>query len=183
MVDLAKTAGLILAAGSGQRFGGPKAPFVFEGERLVDRGVRILREAGLVDIFVVLGAWVGEVPKATVIHNPDFAVGMASSLRAGLTFLSHQEPPLERVVITLVDHIGLNVEAVTGITGGSGDLIQSTYGGTAGHPVVIGRNHWAALIEEVSGDTGAKTFLTRNNATRVELGKLATNADLDYRPA
>lgn len=182
MVDLANTAGLVLAAGSGQRFGGPKAPFVFEGERLVDRGVRILREAGLINVFVVLGAWLGEVPQATVIENPDFASGMASSLRTGLVFLSTQEPQLERVVITLVDHIGLRAEAITEITGGQGDLIQSTYEGEIGHPVLIGREHWAALINEVTGDMGAKNYLTRNNATRVELGELATNTDLDHRP-
>ena len=29
------TAGLVLAAGEGRRFGGPKAPFVLDGERLV----------------------------------------------------------------------------------------------------------------------------------------------------
>lgn len=183
MVDLGNTAGLVLAAGSGQRFGGPKAPFVFEGERLVDRAVRILREAGLTKVFVVLGAWIGEVPQATVIENSDFASGMASSLRTGLVFLSTKEPQLERVVITLVDHIGLSAVAITKITGEQGDLIQSTYEGEIAHPVVIGRQHWAALINEVSGDVGAKNYLTRNDATRVELGELATNTDLDYRPA
>ena len=183
MVDLGNTAGLVLAAGSGQRFGGPKAPFVFEGERLVDRAVRILREAGLTKIFVVLGAWVGEVPQATVIENSDFASGMASSLRTGLVFLSTKEPQLERVVITLVDHIGLSAEAITEIASAQGSLIQSTYEDEIAHPVVIGREHWAALINEVSGDVGAKNYLTRNNATRVELGELATNTDLDHRPA
>jgi CTP:molybdopterin cytidylyltransferase MocA len=182
MVDLGNTAGLVLAAGSGQRFGGPKAPFVFEGERLVDRGVRILREAGIINVFVVLGAWVGEVPQATVIENPDFMSGMASSLRTGLVFLSTEEPQLERVAITLVDHIGLSAEAITKITSEQGGLIQSTYEGKIAHPVVIGREHWATLINEVSGDMGAKNYLTRNNATRVELGELATNTDLDYRP-
>ena len=182
MVDLGNTAGLVLAAGSGQRFGGPKAPFVFEGERLVDRAVRILREAGLTKVFVVLGAWVGEVPQATVIENPDFASGMASSLRTGLVFLATEEPQLERVVITLVDHIGLSTEAITKIASAQGNLIQSTYEGNIAHPVVIGREHWAALINEVSGDVGAKNYLTRNNPTRVELGELATNTDLDHRP-
>ena len=182
MVDLGNTAGLVLAAGSGQRFGGPKAPFVFEGERLVDRAVRILREAGLTKVFVVLGAWVGEVPQATVIENPDFASGMASSLRTGLVFLATEEPQLERVVITLVDHIGLSTEAITKIASAQGNLIQSTYEGEIGHPVVIGREHWTPLVKEVAGDMGAKNYLTRNNPTRVELGELATNTDLDHRP-
>jgi molybdenum cofactor cytidylyltransferase/nicotine blue oxidoreductase len=182
MVDLANTAGLVLAAGSGQRFGGPKAPFVFEGERLVDRGVRLLREAGIFNVFVVLGAWVGEVPQATVIENPDFSTGMASSLRTGLGFLSTHEPQVDRVVITLVDHIGLSAEAITQIAGGPGNLMQSTYEGVIGHPVVIGREHWLALINEVTGDQGAKNYLARNNATQIEVGTWATNTDLDHRP-
>ena len=37
------TAGLVLAAGAGVRFGGPKAPVVVDGERLVDRAARLLR--------------------------------------------------------------------------------------------------------------------------------------------
>ena len=36
-------AGLVLAAGAGVRFGGPKAPFVLDGLRLVDRSVQLLR--------------------------------------------------------------------------------------------------------------------------------------------
>jgi nicotine blue oxidoreductase len=35
-------AGVLLAAGEGSRFGGPKAVAELDGERLVDRAVRIL---------------------------------------------------------------------------------------------------------------------------------------------
>jgi CTP:molybdopterin cytidylyltransferase MocA len=176
-------AGLVLAAGSGQRFGGPKAPFVFEGERLVDASVRLLRETGITDVYVVLGAWIGEVPYAKVIENPDFATGMASSLRRGINYLTTEEVHVDRVVITLVDHIGLNVEALAELFHLEGRLIQATYEGEIGHPVVIGREHWAALISELAGDVGAKNYLMRNNAVRIELGKLASNTDLDHRPA
>ena len=40
-------AGLVLAAGAGVRFGQPKAPVVIDGERLVDRAVRVLDRGGL----------------------------------------------------------------------------------------------------------------------------------------
>jgi nicotine blue oxidoreductase len=53
------TAGLVLAAGEGKRFGGPKAPYVHNGERLVDRAVSVLANAGCNPVFVVLGAWLG----------------------------------------------------------------------------------------------------------------------------
>ncbi|MBW3603103.1 MAG: NTP transferase domain-containing protein, partial [Actinobacteria bacterium] len=54
-------AGILLAAGGGQRFGGPKALAVFRGEPLADRGVRLLAAAGCGPVLVVLGAHAGLV--------------------------------------------------------------------------------------------------------------------------
>ncbi len=182
VVDSGSIAGLVLAAGSGQRFGGPKAPFPFEGERLVDRSVRLLHVCGVAKVFVVLGAWAGAVPQATVIKNPDFATGMASSLRAGLEHLTTKEPHVDRVVITLVDHIGLRAEGLTELLNHDGRLIQSTYGDEIGHPVVIGREHWAALINELAGDVGAKNYLRSHGAVQVDLSEFASATDLDHQP-
>ena len=63
------TAGLVLAAGEGRRFGGPKAPYVLDGVRLVDRAVALLRDAGCDPVLVVLGAWIDDVPDAVVVVN------------------------------------------------------------------------------------------------------------------
>ena len=82
------TAGLVLAAGEGKRFGGPKAPYVHNGQRLVDRAVQVLAEAGCDPVFVVLGAWLGEVPNATVLENQNWKSGMGSSLQVGLATLN-----------------------------------------------------------------------------------------------
>ena len=75
--------GLVLAAGAGQRMGGPKAPLAVAGQRLVDRAVRVLREGGCDPVLVVLGAWVGDVPGAEVVVNADWASGLGSSLEPG----------------------------------------------------------------------------------------------------
>ena len=97
-----RTAGLVLAAGEGRRFGGPKAPYVLDGERLVDRAVRTLHDAACDPVLVVLGAWVGDVPGAEIILNPDWSSGMGSSLRIGLEALT-EHADVGRVVVTLVD--------------------------------------------------------------------------------
>ena len=77
--------GLVLAAGAGRRFGGPKALVEVAGERWVDRAARVLREGGAEPIVVVVGAAPVEVPGAdSVVANPAWAEGMGSSLRAGL---------------------------------------------------------------------------------------------------
>ncbi|GAA4189433.1 nucleotidyltransferase family protein [Microbispora amethystogenes] len=56
MADEGIVAGLLLAAGGGSRFGGPKALVEFEGERLAGRGVRLLAEGGCRPVLVVVGA-------------------------------------------------------------------------------------------------------------------------------
>lgn len=82
-----RPAGLLLAAGEGARLGTPKALVVLGGERLVDRGVRVLREGGCNPVLVVLGAAVVPVRGAVVVRNPDWRTGMGSSLRTGLAAL------------------------------------------------------------------------------------------------
>lgn len=175
------TAGLVLAAGEGRRFGGPKACYVLDGERLVDRAVRVLRAASCAPVVVVLGAWVGEVPGADVLVNADWANGMGSSLRRGLEHLGTVED-VDRVVVTLVDLPGLTAEAVRRVTGSGAALASATYDGVRGHPVLIGREHWAGVVASATGDQGARAYLAAHDVTLVEVGDVASGTDLDERP-
>ena len=174
------TAGLVLAAGAGVRFGGPKAPVVVEGERLVDRAVRLLREAGCEPVVVVLGAWLGEVPGADVLlENPDWREGMGSSLRAGLAGLEVDER-IDAVVVTLVDLPGLTATAVERIVSAPAGLVIASYGGERGHPVRLPRAHWQGVRAAARGDAGARDYLRgRDDIALVEVGDVASGEDLD----
>jgi CTP:molybdopterin cytidylyltransferase MocA len=176
---VASVAGLVLAAGEGRRFGGPKAPVVIDGERLVDRAVRVLRAGGCDPIYVVLGAWVGDVPGAVTVTNPDWAEGMGSSLRAGLEAV--EGAPVEAVVVTLVDLPGLTGEAVRRLVDVDSDLAAATYGGERGHPVRFGRRHWLEVAGSARGDAGARSYLSEraDEIALVEVGDVATGEDLD----
>ena len=176
------TAGLVLAAGEGKRFGGPKAPFLFEGERLVDRAVRVLREGGCDPIVVVLGAWLGEVPNAEIVVNDAWASGMGSSLQVGLTALPHD---VNAVLVTLVDLPGLTGAAISALIDGAAQdsLIAAQFAGKRANPVVLGRNHWAAVARMAVGDQGARADLADRDVRLVPLDALADGADLDVRPA
>ena len=178
---MTRTAGLVLAAGEGRRFGGPKAPYVVDGERLVDRAVRVLHEGGCDPVLVVLGAWVGDVPGAEVVVHDGWADGMGSSLRAGLAALEPRAE-VDRVLVTLVDLPGLTAAAVRRLLEADVDLAAASYSGERGHPVLLGRAHWAGAAASAEGDRGARAYLAQHEPTLVEVGDVASGRDLDQRP-
>lgn len=176
-------AGVVLAAGKGSRFGGPKAPFVYQGERLVDRAVRVLREAGCDPVFVILGAWEGNVDDALVIVNHGWEEGMGSSLRIALKWVN-ATTDADYALITLVDLPGLTAEAVARVIDAPAGIAVATFDGERGHPVRIPREHFRELIDSVGGDEGARAFLSgRSDVTLVEVADIADGSDLDIAPA
>lgn len=178
---MTRTAGLVLAAGEGRRFGGPKAPYAVDGERLVDRAVRVLRAGGCDPVLVVLGAWVGDVPDAEVVVNDAWPEGMGSSLRAGLAALEPRGE-VDQVVVTLVDLPGLTADAVARLVSAGSGLAAAAYTGQRGHPVLLGRAHWSGVVAAATGDQGARGYLAGRDVTLVEVGDVAEGTDLDLRP-
>ena len=155
-------AGLVLAAGAGRRFGGPKALVELDGERLVDRMVRVLRAGGCQPLVVVAGAVPLAVSGATVVDNPDWRTGMGSSLRSGLAALPDQA---SAAVVVLVDTPWIGPDAVGRLvqahaTGAA--LAVATYAGVRGHPVLLGRTHWRGAAASAVADSGARTYLASN---------------------
>ncbi|MEV8638775.1 nucleotidyltransferase family protein [Streptosporangium sp. NPDC051023] len=163
------SAGLLLAAGSGSRLGTPKALVEFRGERLVDRGIRVLREGGCHPVVVVLGAATVQVRGAVAVRNPEWRSGMGSSLRTGLEALPGDA---ERVVIALVDQPFVGPEAVARLIAAARDgasVAVATYGGEPRNPVLIAREHFAEVARLAVGDVGARPFLRAHPELVVEV--------------
>ena len=58
-------------------------------------------------------------------------------------------------------------------------LIRTTYDGRPGHPVLLGREHWAGVRAAAVGDRGARDYLAHHALVEVECGDLATGRDVD----
>ncbi|MFI5924480.1 NTP transferase domain-containing protein [Micromonospora sp. NPDC051543] len=175
------TAGLLLAAGAGRRLGQPKALLPYRGRLLVEHAADLLTAAGCRPVLVVLGAQADQIRARTrlpeVVVNGDWASGMGSSLRAGLDALT--SGPAAAVVVTLVDQPDLTPEAVRRVArdATAGSLAMATYrDGRRGHPVLLGRDHWAGVAEAATGDRGARDYL-RAHAAAVRLVDCADVAD------
>src|SRR5919107_5436245 len=152
-------AAVVLAAGGGRRYGMPKALVELDGSLLVERAVRTAR-AVCDPVLVVLGARAVEVWQradldgATVLANRDWETGMASSLRTGLDGLGGWPARVDAVLVTLVDMPGMTPEALRALAAHAAPdaLAIATYGGVRGHPVLLGRDHWAGVAETATGD-------------------------------
>lgn len=174
-------AGLLLAAGEGSRLGRPKALVEFRGERLVDRGVRLLRDAGCAPLVVVTGAAEVEPPGVLPAHNPDWPSGMGSSLRVGLAALPSDAAA---VVIALADQPLVTPTAVRRLFDAyerGATVAVAGYDGRPRNPVLLGREHWAEVARLAVGDVGARPFLRAHPdlVTTVECGDVASSADID----
>ncbi|MBX6385464.1 MAG: nucleotidyltransferase family protein [Microbispora sp.] len=177
----AEVAGLLLAAGGGSRFGGPKALVEFEGERLADRGVRLLAEGGCRPVLIVLGAADVPVAGVVVVRNPGWAAGLGSSLRAGLRALPPDAPA---VVIALADQPLVRPGAVRRLIAAfeaGARVAVATYGGAPRNPVLIAREHLAEVAALAEGDVGARAFLRAHPelVTAVPCDDVGDPADVD----
>ena len=181
------TAGLLLAAGAGRRMGGPKALLELDGEPLVRRGVRLLRDGGCDPVLVVVGAAAEEVVPlcdgAEVVPADRWESGMAASLRSGLAALTDREP-VTAVVVALVDQPGVSPEAVRRLraAGDDGALAAvATYDGRRRNPVLLGRACWPEVWATATGDEGARSWLRshREQVVVVDCSDAGDPYDLD----
>jgi CTP:molybdopterin cytidylyltransferase MocA len=186
-------AALVLAAGGGRRYGMPKALVEYEGSLLVERAVATAT-AVCDPVLVVLGAqavdvWgIADLGGAMVLANRDWETGMASSLRTGLAGLRGWPgaggKQIEATLVLLVDMPGMTSAALERMAAHAAPdvLAVPTYDGVRGHPVLLGREHWAGVAASATGDEGARRYLSAHDVLEVDCTGLADPTDLDVPP-
>jgi len=177
-------AGLLLAAGEGRRMGVPKALLRRDdGLSWAEASRRALLDGGCEEVIVVLGAaadeasrLLGDVP---VVVAEDWRSGMGASLAAGLREL--RSGSASAALVHLVDLPDVDERVVARLLSHAEDegaLARAVYRGRPGHPVLIGRGHWAAIMAGPPSE-GARGYLADRNVLEVECGDLATGRDRD----
>lgn len=164
---------IVLAAGSSSRMGAHKLLLSLGGRPLVTYAVAAACASTAEPIVVVLGRDSGAVRAALppgrymTAENPDYASGMASSLRIGLRALREAagEVGLAGALIALADQplAGADLfDALLRAAAASTDaIVAASYSGKRGNPVVFPATLFAEL-EQVEGDEGGRRVIARH---------------------
>lgn len=150
---------MVLAAGASTRLGKPKQLAILGGETLLERSVRVAREAGCSPVVVVMGASVAsiqaecELGDAVVVLNEDWEKGMGGSVRAGVAALRN----VDGCVVMTCDMPAVTAAHLR-LLMASGEVMASFYAGRRGVPAYFPANAFLLLIK-LRGDAGAKDIL------------------------
>jgi molybdenum cofactor cytidylyltransferase len=172
-----RTAAIVLAAGGGSRFAdGHKLLAPFRGRALVTWAAEAAEEAALDETVVV----VGETPltdvlpgSVTVVPNPDWEDGIATSLWAGLEAAAD----FDAVVIGLGDQPLIPASAWATLALSQSPIAVATYDGKRRNPVRLARTVWSLLPR--TGDEGARALMRDHPDLVTEVPCPGNPADID----
>jgi molybdenum cofactor cytidylyltransferase len=183
--------GIVLAAGKSSRMGRTKALLPLEGgDTFLGRVVRTLRDGGVGEIVVVVGADGAAIRSAVeavsmpvhIVDNPDYEQGQLSSLLKGLD--SVDRPGVAGALVTLIDVPLVSPETVRTLlqkyASRSALIVRPASRGRHGHPVIFD----GALFDELrraDPRQGAKQVVRAHSADLldVELTDEGAFTDID----
>ena len=174
MTRFANLSGIVLAAGSSSRMeGANKLLLPWQQQCVLQVVVERVCEVDLGEVIVVTGHQRVEVEEALssypvrLVHNPDFAEGMAASIRAGVEAAASEQGYL--VALGDMPQIaGKTMLKVAEALTNRKNIAVPVRNGRRGHPVAIGSAYRDGLLA-LTGDRGARSVLAKNAANVVEI--------------
>jgi molybdenum cofactor cytidylyltransferase len=161
-----RLAAIVLAAGSGSRFGGEKLTAPYGDGLLIDGALSAALAAPVTEVIVVTGAdpkvidRVNAIPdeRLRLTYAQDHAQGLSASLKAGLAALPEG---VDGVFLFLGDMPRIPTAVFAGLCealDNGAAAAAPVFGGRRGHPVVFASGLFDELTE-LQGDKGASSLL------------------------
>ena len=174
MTRFADLSGIVLAAGSSSRMeGANKLLLPWQKQCVLQVVVERICEVGLGEVVVVTGHQRAEVEEALsrypvrLVHNSDFAEGMATSIRVGVAAAVGEQGYLFALG-DMPQIAGTTMLKVAEALKSSETIAVPVSNGRRGHPVAIGSAYRDALLA-LTGDQGARPVLAKNATNLIEV--------------
>ncbi len=183
-----KVGAVLLAAGGSKRLGTPKQLLCLDGETLIHRAARALTESAAHSAVAVIGAHSATCRaelrnlSVTVVHNPQWEQGIASSLISGLDAIRQVLPNLDAVIFAVCDQPALTSKVINALierfSSDQPDIVASDYGSAKGVPALFGQRLFNDL-SALHGDQGAKGLFTQYASSLVSIPFPGGDIDID----
>ena len=166
-------AGIILAAGASRRLGRTKQLLLWRGKPFIFHVAHTALDAGLAPAVVVTGAEADDVRAALagvpaeIVHNPHWAEGQSTSVRAGLLALP---PEAAAAVFLLADQPHIPAALVRALIERHAQtqppIVAPMIEGKRGNPVLFDHTVFPDLMS-LQGDAGGRLVFSRYPITYV----------------
>jgi molybdenum cofactor cytidylyltransferase len=185
---------IILAAGRSARLGSPKQLLSYQGKNLLQHTIDIAFESEIGQIIVVLGSGIDEISaklhtnSLTIIENPYWENGMASSVVCGINTMNNLQPDTDAVILMVCDQPFVSAKLLKDLikkqkeSGSS--IVASSYENIHGTPALFHKEHFNEL-SALTGDSGARSLI-KSHAESIEAipfdqGSIDIDTLEDYR--
>ena len=186
-----KTGTIILAAGDSSRMGGePKQLLTYKGQSLIRRATETALALQCGPVVVVLGAHRARiVPELTglpitLVDNPSWLSGQASSLKTGLAALYLTNKDIDAVLVLHIDQplvsLGLLLHMLEVRKDEQKGIVACRYGTQVGVPALFNRDYIAELLQ-LEGDKGLQWIIVRHRDDCSEVPFEAGAIDLNSK--
>ncbi|MVM30526.1 NTP transferase domain-containing protein [Spirosoma sp. HMF4905] len=182
---------IILAAGDSSRMGGePKQLLTYKGQSLIRRVTENALALQRGPVVVVLGANRARiVPEltglpVTLVDNPSWPTGQASSLKTGLAALYLTHKDIEAVLVLHTDQplvsLGLLLHMFEVRKDGGKGIVACRYDTQLSVPAIFDRDYINELLQ-LAGDKGVKWVIGKHRNDCSEVPFEAGSIDLDSK--
>jgi len=179
-------AAIILAAGFSRRLGRSKQNIVLIGETLLQRSVRVARDASLAPIIVVVheGSEYSDIPdpanNIVLAINRAADEGIASSIRCGIHLASSYD--VAGAVLLACDQPALSADHLRALVEDQQRVTGSAYAGSVGVPAYFPATSFPLLLQ-LRGDIGARKLLLGAHSISAENLRLDIDTEQDLSAA
>jgi molybdenum cofactor cytidylyltransferase len=165
---------ILLAAGESSRLGQPKQLLPFQGRSLILRAATTALASMCRPVVVVLGANSDRIRSelnhlpVTLVHNPNWQLGLGSSIKAGLEAMSKigasNATKTDGVLLMVSDQPFITSDFLNKLVQSfsiHGGIVASSYTHTLGVPAIFGKEFHQELLS-LSPAQGAKCLIEKN---------------------